>query len=215
MLAGSDLNAPLAAAPLDNSSSSFKIAGMNVPPQVMGVMAKVQSSSVGGMLTSMGQRIRPWTTDFASVSQFTKPGDDWAKRLQVNATYYKGNYSIIFFVFVLYSIISNPFLLMSILILTGGWTFLLHGRPRTEDGSLVPITIGGRVLSGMEQKAGLGGVTILLMLVTSLGSTIFWALGASMVFVGAHAVTHKIEFHQVEAAEFGAPPPTAASADHA
>lgn len=28
----------------------------------------------------------------ASVSQFTKPGDDWAKRLQVNATYYKGNY---------------------------------------------------------------------------------------------------------------------------
>ena len=159
--------------------------------------------------------------------------------------------SIIFFAFVLYSIISNPFLLMSILILTGafivsrksqetlsillpltrgssqlpvlnhppfpclrkaldtsfepsdffldigGWTFLLHGRPRPEDGSLVPITIGGRVLSGMEQKAGLGGVTILLMLVTSLGSTIFWALGASMVFVGAHAVTHKIEFHQV------------------
>ena len=53
------------------------------------------------------------------------------------------------------------------------------------------------MLSGMEQKAGLGGITILLMLVTSLGSTIFWALGASMVFVGAHAVTHKIEFHQV------------------
>ncbi len=40
-------------------------------------------------------------------------------------------------------------------------------------------------------------MTILLMLVTSLGSTIFWALGASMVFVGAHAVTHKTEFHQV------------------
>jgi hypothetical protein len=37
------------------------------------------------------------------------------------------------------------------------------------------------------------------MLVTSLGSTIFWALGASMVFVGAHAVTHKTEFHQVQA----------------
>ena len=35
---------------------------------------------------------------------FTKPGDDWAKRLQVNATYYKGNYSIIFFAFVLYSV---------------------------------------------------------------------------------------------------------------
>ena len=112
MLAGSDLNAPLAAAPLDNSSSSFKIAGgheygprhgtlwrlafltwqsvwawaddvfcagMNVPPQVMGVMAKVQSSSVGGMLTSMGQRIRPWTTDFGvcsslCVSSLSCPG---------------------------------------------------------------------------------------------------------------------------------------------
>lgn len=51
------------------------------------------------------------------------------------------------------------------------------------------------------------GITILLLLITSLGSTIFWALGASMVFVGAHAVTHKTEFHQVEATDFGAPPP--------
>lgn len=90
------------------------------------------------------------------MSQFTKPGDDWAKRLQVNATYYKGNYSIIFFSFLLYSIIANPFLLMSILILGGGWTFLLTARPRLEDGSLAPLNIGGRVLTGMEQKAGLG-----------------------------------------------------------
>jgi hypothetical protein len=29
------------------------------------------------------------------------------------------------------------------------------GRPRLEDGSLAPIALGGRVLSGMEQKAGL------------------------------------------------------------
>jgi len=107
-------------------------------------MAKVQSSSVGGMLTSMGQRIRPWTTDFASVSQFTKPGDDWAKRLQVNATYYKGNYSIIFFAFVLYSIISNPFLLMSILILTGA---LIVSRKSQETLSiLLPLTRGSSQL---------------------------------------------------------------------
>ena len=92
----------------------------------------------------------------AAVSQFTKPGDDWANRLQVNATYYKGNYSIIFFSFLLYSIIANPFLLMSILILTGSWTFLLSGRPRLEDGSLAPLNIGGRVLTAMEQKAALG-----------------------------------------------------------
>ena len=123
------------------------------------------------MLTSVSSRIRPWTTDFAAVSQFTKPGDDWANRLQVNATYYKGNYSIIFFSFLLYSIIANPFLLMSILILTGSWTFLLSGRPRLEDGSLAPLNIGGRVLTAMEQKAALGGITILLLLITSLGST--------------------------------------------
>ena len=74
----------------------------------------------------------------------------------MNATYYKGNYSVIFFAFVLYSIIANPFLLMSICVLTGAWTFLLNGRPRMEDGSLVPLNLGGRVLSGMEQKAALG-----------------------------------------------------------
>ena len=92
----------------------------------------------------------------ASVTQFTKPGDDWSKRLQVNATYYKGNYSVIFFLFVLYSIIANPFLLMSIFMLGGGWAFLLTARPRLEDGSLAPLSLGGRVLTGMEQKAGLG-----------------------------------------------------------
>ena len=36
-------------------------------------MAKVQSSSVGGMLTSMGQRIRPWTTDFGVCSSLCVP----------------------------------------------------------------------------------------------------------------------------------------------
>ena len=92
----------------------------------------------------------------AAFSQFTKPGDDWAKRLQVNATYYKGNYCLIFFAFVLYSIIANPFLLMSICLVTGAWTYLLNGRPRQEDGSLAPLAVGGRVLTAMEQKAALG-----------------------------------------------------------
>ena len=53
------------------------------------------------------------------------------------------------------------------------------------------------------------GITLLLMLVTSLGSTLFWALGASMVFVAAHAVTHKTEFHQVDGSDFGSGPPPA------
>jgi hypothetical protein len=161
---------------------------MSVPPALIGTISRMQTSSVGSMLSSVGSRMRPWTTDFgaslfmpvasvvcfwcsfpdtlshlrrasrstAAVSQFAKPGDDWSKRLQVNLTYYKGNYSAIFLVFVLYSIIANPFLLTSIVILTGAWTFLLHGRPRTEDGSLVPVSIGGRVFTGVEQKAGLG-----------------------------------------------------------
>jgi len=205
----SDLNQPLATVSLDDAQPTFKIAGMSVPPALIGTISRMQTSSVGSMLSSVGSRMRPWTTDFAAVSQFAKPGDDWSKRLQVNLTYYKGNYSAIFLVFVLYSIIANPFLLTSIVILTGAWTFLLHGRPRTEDGSLVPVSIGGRVFTGVEQKAGLGGITLLLMLVTSLGSTLFWALGASMVFVAAHAVTHKTEFHQVDGSDFGSGPPPA------
>lgn len=35
-------------------------------------------------------------------------------------------------------------------------------------------------------------------------STIFWALGVGTVFIGVHAALHTIEFHEVDAEEFGA-----------
>lgn len=82
---------------------------------------------------------------------------------------------------------------------------LLHARHPSQASHLC-ITLA-HMLVRIPLRATTQGLTVFLMLVTSLGSTIFWALGASMVFVGAHAVTHKTEFHQVEAADFGGVPP--------
>jgi len=169
------------------------------------MFSKVQNSNLGLAISSVRSRIRPWVTDFGAVSQFTRPGDDWATRLRINVTYYKGNYGIIFTGFVVYSIISNPFLLVSIILLLGAWSWLLGMRPRLEDGSIAPVTVGGRVLSGFEQKVALGSFTFILMMITSLGSTIFWALGASMFFIVAHAITHKTDMHEVDAEQFGVP----------
>mmetsp|Transcript_43302 Transcript_43302/g.115851 ORF Transcript_43302/g.115851 Transcript_43302/m.115851 type:complete len:158 (-) Transcript_43302:242-715(-) len=151
--------------------------------------------------------MRPWATDFLAPTRFTKPNDDWTQRMKTNVAYYKANYGAIFLAITIFSIISNPSLLICLVVLGGAWGYLMIIRPRSEDGSLVPATIGSRTLSGFEQKAALAGITIVVLLVTSLGSTIFWALGVSCVAIGLHAVLHSTEFHEVDAEEFAASAP--------
>mmetsp|Transcript_87127 Transcript_87127/g.232260 ORF Transcript_87127/g.232260 Transcript_87127/m.232260 type:complete len:89 (-) Transcript_87127:117-383(-) len=78
------------------------------------------------------------------------------------------------------------------LVLGGCWSYLLNSQPRT-------ITIGTRVLSPFDQKVILGFITFLAVSLTSLSSTIFWALGVSTFGVVLHALFHTTEDHETEA----------------
>jgi len=197
MLEGSSsLQAPLTGEEngTGNMASSFSAGAL---------LHKVQNSVVGSTYSGLRQRMRPWVTDFAAVNRFSRPGDSWAARVRTNLTYYKANYTSVFGGVLVVSIVTSPMLLIAIAIFGGLWVWLLSVRPRLEDGSIAPVTIGGRTLSGFEQKAGLGGVTLLAMLFTSIGSTIFWALGVAAVLIGVHSALHTTEFHEVGAEEFG------------
>ncbi len=60
------------------------------------------------------------------------------------------------------------------------------------------VAIGGRVLSPFDQKVALGFVTFVAVSITSVSSTIFWALGVSVCGIALHAVFHTTESHEIE-----------------
>lgn len=108
---------------------------------------------------------------------------------------------------IIFSILTNPFLLFSLILVSGGWGYLLSQKSPST------ITLGGKTLGPFEQKAALAGITFLAVFATGLSSTIFWALGVSGVLCGIHSVTHTTEYHIVDGDEFaaeGAPGPTQA-----
>jgi hypothetical protein len=63
---------------------------------------------------------------------------------------------------------------------------------------LSPVAIAGRVLTPFDQKVVLGFVTFVAVSVTSLSSTLFWALGVSVVGVAVHAILHTTDAHEAE-----------------
>ncbi|KAJ1477094.1 PRA1 family protein-domain-containing protein [Baffinella frigidus] len=175
----------------------------DVQGQAAQMMAGLRNSQLGSTLQTIRARMRPWVTDFASPTQFTAPGDQLATRVRTNLTYYKSNYACLFGASAMASIVTNPSLLVSIIILAVGWGFLLFHRPRLEDGSLMPITVATRTLNGFEQKAALSIMTLLLMLLTGLTGTIFFSLGLSVFVVGSHAALHRTDLHEIDSSDFG------------
>lgn len=99
---------------------------------------------------------------------------------------------------VIFSILTNPFLLFSLVFVAAGWGYVLAQK------NPQPITIGGKTLSPFEQKASLAGFTLIAVMITGLSSTLFWALGVSTVLCGAHSVCHTTEYHVVDGDEFSA-----------
>mmetsp|Transcript_10101 Transcript_10101/g.20673 ORF Transcript_10101/g.20673 Transcript_10101/m.20673 type:complete len:203 (-) Transcript_10101:607-1215(-) len=172
----------------------------------MGLFQKLKDSTLGTTVAGFRRNVRAWATDFASPTQFNRPGDELTSRVRKNLSYFKGNYGILAGGVLVFSILTNPLLLFSLLFLSALWAYLLMFRPKLEDGSLAPLTLGSKTLSGFEQKAALGGITFVTMMITSLSSTIFWALGVSVCFIGLHASLHKTDTHEVDPEEFGAVP---------
>mmetsp|Transcript_20322 Transcript_20322/g.43994 ORF Transcript_20322/g.43994 Transcript_20322/m.43994 type:complete len:125 (-) Transcript_20322:171-545(-) len=112
----------------------------------------------------------PQVTDFANFRLFSKPGEDLPARLAGNVSHFKGNYAVLFVIFFSYSILANPFLLLSIVILAAAWI----GESSLNDRT---ISIFGRSIHGHERKLALAAVTAITLLFSSAGSTLFWAIG--------------------------------------
>mmetsp|Transcript_10100 Transcript_10100/g.20669 ORF Transcript_10100/g.20669 Transcript_10100/m.20669 type:complete len:148 (-) Transcript_10100:929-1372(-) len=104
----------------------------------MGLFQKLKDSTLGTTVAGFRRNVRAWATDFASPTQFNRPGDELTSRVRKNLSYFKGNYGILAGGVLVFSILTNPLLLFSLLFLSALWAYLLMFRPKLEDGSLAP-----------------------------------------------------------------------------
>ena len=91
---------------------------------------------------------------------------------------YASNYVLIVVALFVYCVVSSPLLLVVVAALGAAW-FVSTTAPAFQIG---PLSIGSR-----ERSIGLACVTVIACLYLSVGSTIVWVAGASLLIVLAHA----------------------------
>ncbi|XP_062014982.1 PRA1 family protein B1-like [Rosa rugosa] len=125
---------------------------------------------------------RPWT-ELVDRTAFTRPSSfsDAASRVRKNAAYFRVNYLIVLAVVLAYSLLSHPFTLLTLVGLAAAWIFLYSHRQSDQ-----PLVILGRTYSDTQVLFGLGLVTLIAILMTSVLSLLITALMVGVGIVCAH-----------------------------
>ncbi|KAJ8763999.1 hypothetical protein K2173_004871 [Erythroxylum novogranatense] len=125
---------------------------------------------------------RPWyelidRTSMARPDSLTEA----ASRIRKNLSYFKVNYIILLAAILAFSLLSNPFSLITLLSLLAAWIFLYLFRSSDQ-----PLVILGRTLSDRETLGVLVVLTIVVVFLTSVGSLLISALMVGVAIVCAH-----------------------------
>ena len=118
------------------------------------------------------------------MSMVSKPKDtnEVLSRVKNNVSYFKTNYSILAVGTTAMVMLMNPWSLMVMAFLGLGWFYVYVLK------STASVVIGGREFSERETFLAMsGGSLFVIFFLTSVGATIFYALGLSMILIGAHA----------------------------
>ncbi len=118
--------------------------------------------------------------DFSALSRPAHAGDV-AARLRKNGAYFRTNYAAAALGTTALVMLMNPWSLLVLAALGAAWFYAYIVRT-------APLVVGGRELSDREKFGALaGGSLFVVFFLTSVGATIFYALGLSALMVGAHA----------------------------
>ncbi|ODN82923.1 hypothetical protein L202_01171 [Cryptococcus amylolentus CBS 6039] len=120
--------------------------------------------------------------EFFDYQRVSRPKDtqEYLKRASYNVRYFSANYAIVISLLAVYSLITNPLLLISLGFLIGG--FLAINRFVPE-----PIEFNGKTITPQNLYVGLFVIGIPLLWFAAPISTFFWLVGSSGCLVGAHA----------------------------
>lgn len=124
---------------------------------------------------------RPWP-ELADRSALSCPDSlaDAAGRLRKNITYFRVNYAVALSLAA--SLLAHPFSLAVLVALLATWCLLYVLRPADAQ----PLAACGRAFSDREVLGGLVAASAFIVLLTSVGSLVFYALALGAAVVCAH-----------------------------
>ncbi|KAG8469516.1 hypothetical protein KFE25_005971 [Diacronema lutheri] len=166
--------------------------------------------NVRAIYTSNRARTLILGRSFLNPLKFSRPVDqgEALMRLRANWGTYKPFYGLIYFFFLLYTILSSPLLLLGLFSIGGSWAYLfvLHDAPAV-------VKVGGYELGRREKLLTLIPGTIIMVAVTGALSSLVWVLFISSLVALPHAVTHEkpeldaLDQLELEGAHLGEPRP--------
>ncbi|WOO79325.1 PRA1-like protein [Vanrija pseudolonga] len=137
--------------------------------------------------------------EFFDVTRISRPKDwsDYMKRASYNIRYFSANYVIIIALLAVYSLITNPVLLIALGFLIGGFFLIsrfvpepieFNGKTITPQNLYTTLFVIGTLLAASLRSALIRVLPGLPLLYFSAPfSTFFWLVGSSGCIIGAHA----------------------------
>ncbi|KAJ1560130.1 hypothetical protein HK405_014525 [Cladochytrium tenue] len=123
--------------------------------------------------------------EFFDRNRFSVPRDfnEFSSRLSANLRYFQSNYILFGLIAVLYSLITNLWLLFDIVLVIAGVRFISSMPPEGP----VSFFNGKLIITASQAWAALAFASVLLLWFTSAGSTIFWIASVVVICVALHA----------------------------
>ncbi|KAH8093939.1 prenylated rab acceptor PRA1 [Cristinia sonorae] len=125
--------------------------------------------------------LRP-PSEFFDFHRLSRPADmnQATSRISYNTRYFSGNYGAIVAMLGVYAMLTNLFLLLSLVFLVGGFTAINKFAPE-------PTQVGDYVVTQKNLYIGLFVIGIPMLWFSGPLSTLFWVVGASGVLIIGHA----------------------------
>merc|ERR1711997_727864 len=169
------------------SSKSSLLGGMSLPVPV--------SLSQPALKEWFGKRranLRPVGTFFNTANfQVPPSAGRLSKRLYKNVEYFQSNYVCVFLVLVLYCLITSPLLLI-VIAAAGGACYIAGVKNQDRK-----LSIAGHEVSLAQQYGLVAVCSVPFFIWAGAGGIVFWVLGASMVFITAHAAFYNYDALEV------------------
>eukprot|EP01100_Stratorugosa_tubuloviscum_P014432 TRINITY_DN7713_c0_g2_i1.p1 TRINITY_DN7713_c0_g2~~TRINITY_DN7713_c0_g2_i1.p1 ORF type:complete len:164 (-),score=44.36 TRINITY_DN7713_c0_g2_i1:86-577(-) len=156
--------------------------------QVLNILDNLKTPELQKWKETQVTKLRPWS-EFFNRSKFIFPEKNYdflLSRISKNLDYFQTNYLLLFIGLLVYSILTNPWLVIIGVCSSYSYYYLFYLRKE-------PLVIKGREITDFEKTTALGIITIIGCLLGGIYSTICWLLGFTILVILIHAIFYKQE----------------------